>query len=89
MLQFHNVVGIIGVLLVLLAYFLIQTGRLSADVLSYSVLNGLGASLILFSLYFEFNLPSAAIELAWLFISIYGVIRCVRQSPKYRDGGRR
>jgi hypothetical protein len=86
MLQLHNVVGIVGVLLILIAYCLLQAGRLSRDVLSYSIINGLGSALILFSLYFEFNLPSAIIELSWLFISIYGAMRCVREGAKHQAG---
>ena len=86
MLQLHNAVGIVGVLLILLAYFLLQAGRLSRDILSYSIMNGLGSSLILFSLYFEFNLPSAAIELSWLFVSIYGAIRCACIGAQHKAG---
>lgn len=88
MLRLHNAIGIVGVLLIILAYFLLQRGRLSRDILSYSIMNGLGSSLILFSLYYEFNLPSAAIELCWLFISIYGATRCVRESARRQAGER-
>jgi hypothetical protein len=82
MLQLHNVVGIAGVLLVLVAYFLLQTGRLSRDVLWYSILNALGSAMILGSLYYEVNLPSIAMELSWLIVSIYGAVRCVREGRR-------
>jgi predicted membrane-bound mannosyltransferase len=84
--QFHNVVGLVGVVIIILAYFLLQTGRLSREILAFSLMNALGSSLILYSLYFEFNLPSAVIELVWLLISIYGVIRCVREGAKRQTG---
>jgi hypothetical protein len=83
--QLPDLVGMVGVLLLLLAYFLLQTGRLSREILSYSLLNALGSFLILVSLYFDFNLPSAVIELFWLLISIYGVLRCVREGAKRPD----
>ncbi len=84
--QLHNVVGIAGVLLVLLAYFLLQAGRLSRDVIWYSILNAVGAALILWSLYYEVNLPSIVMELSWLMVSIYGVVRCVRAGAGQRPG---
>ena len=39
----------------------------------YSLINGLGALLILVSLFFNFNLSSFTIEVVWLLISAYGV----------------
>ena len=76
--QLHNAVGILGVLLILAAYFLLQAGRFSRDVLWYSAMNGLGSAFILCSLWFEFNLPSALVEGAWLVVSLYGVVRWYR-----------
>lgn len=73
-----DAVGMMGAALIVVAYFLLQTGRLEAHSLSYSVANGLGASAILFSLLFEFNLSAFAIEVFWLAISLYGVSRALR-----------
>lgn len=70
-----DAIGIVGVLLILAAYFLLQTECLSTKQLSYQVLNGLGASLVLVSLYFTFNLSAFIIEIAWLLISLYGVAK--------------
>lgn len=72
---FHNVVGAIGVVLILSAYFLLQTERLHSEQLRYSVLNLAGSSMILFSLFFEFNLPSFIVEAAWVTISVIGIAR--------------
>ncbi len=71
----HDAVGNLGVLLVLACYFLIQTGKLDIRALPYSVLNGVGAILIMVSLFYNFNLSSFVIECAWLAISAYGVVR--------------
>jgi hypothetical protein len=79
MLQLHNVVGIVGVLLVLVAYFLHHAGRMSRDVLSYSVLNAVGSAMILVSLYYEVNVPAIAMEGSWLIVSLYGAVRLVRE----------
>lgn len=75
-----NFVGILGVILVLLAYFLSQTARVSVDSLKYLGSNLLGSSLITLSLVFHWNLSSFLIELAWSAISIMGMVRIVLQN---------
>ena len=77
-----NIFGTVGVLFILTAYFLLQTGRLDATKLSFSVINGLGSLLILVSLVFDFNFPSVLIEFFWLLISIYGIAKYFRKKIK-------
>jgi hypothetical protein len=43
--------------------------------LTYSVTNAVGAALVLFSLYFEFNVSAFLVEFFWLLISIVGIVR--------------
>lgn len=69
----HDLVGNIGVLMILATYLLLQMERLAATGLLYSAANGLGALLVLVSLTQEFNLSAFIMELAWLLISIYGI----------------
>lgn len=69
-------VGMIGVLIILIAYFLLSTGKWVSDSSIYQFLNFLGAWLILFSLYFHWNISSVVIEIAWIIISIIGMMRC-------------
>ena len=73
--EFHEFIGTAGVGLILLCYFLIQTGKMSAENLPYSVINMAGALLILYSLYFEFNFASVLIESFWVLISLIGITR--------------
>lgn len=80
-----DTIGIGGVLLILAAYFLIQTGKLSAEALPYPVLNLVGAVLILVSLTHTFNLASFIIELAWIAISVFGIVKILRK--RARGGG--
>lgn len=70
-----NTIGIIGVVMVLCCYFLLQIGRLSARSFWYSFFNFLGSVFILISLYYTWNLASGVIEIAWLLISVYGLGR--------------
>ncbi len=71
----HDLLGIIGVVLIVATYMLLQLEKLSATSFLYSATNGLGASLILVSLIYDFNLSAFIIEAFWLLISIYGIVR--------------
>ena len=75
----HDVLGNIGVLLILGTYAALQTGRIAADAMAYSVCNALGAGLISLSLLFEFNLSAFVVESAWVAVSVYGIIRVARR----------
>ena len=69
----YDVIGTIGVAIIVLTYVLLQIERIRSDQLSYSLLNAAGASLILISLYFTFNFPAFVVEFFWLLISLYGI----------------
>lgn len=71
----YDIVGSLGVAVIIFTYVLLQTERLRSDHLAYSVMNAAGATLIMISLYFSFNLPSFIVEFFWLLISLYGVGR--------------
>lgn len=78
--QWHDVLGNIGVLLIVSSYFWLQIGRVSGQSPVYSTVNGVGAALVLVSLYFEFNLSAALVESFWLLISILGLVMSRRRS---------
>jgi hypothetical protein len=78
MLQISDGVGIVGVILILIAYYYLSMGKWISDSMIYQVLNFLGAWLILFSLYFHWNLSSVVIEIAWIVISLIGMYRVVK-----------
>lgn len=75
----HDLVGNLGVICVLVTYFMLQAGRLSADSLHYGAANALGAILIGISLTVDFNLSSFVIEVFWFGISVFGMVRIARE----------
>ncbi|MCB1670916.1 MAG: hypothetical protein R3F41_12510 [Gammaproteobacteria bacterium] len=75
----HDLVGNLGVTMIVLAYLGLQIGRLDSRSLTYSLANGAGAALILVSLYFNFNLSSFLIEIVWLIVSIVGIVLNLRR----------
>lgn len=68
-----DVVGGLGATFIILSYFLVQLKKLEGAGMTYSVLNALGALLILISLVYNFNAPSFVIECFWLAISLTGI----------------
>jgi hypothetical protein len=69
----YDILGTIGVGVIILAYVLLQIELIRSEQVIYSVLNAVGALLILISLYYSFNFPSFIVEFFWLLISIFGI----------------
>lgn len=78
--SFHwpTIVGILGTLVVLLAFYLLQAQKLHGNGLPYQLMNAVGSAAIIVSLIYAFNLASMLLEIAWLIISVYGMVRGVR-----------
>ena len=78
-LAWYDWIGLAGTLLVLLAFFLLQAGRLGGNGLVYQLLNLFGAAGVLVSLLGTFNPAVFLLELTWVLISAYGIARTVRR----------
>jgi len=73
--SWFDLVGNLGVLLMVIAYLLLQLEKLSSSALSYLLLNVIGAVLVIVSLMFRFNLSAFLMEAFWLLISLYGLTK--------------
>ena len=71
-------VGLIGVVLIVVTYLLLQLEKLKSNDLAYSLMNAIGASLIVLSLLVNFNLSALLMEVFWVLISLLGVYRYFR-----------
>ena len=71
----YDLFGNIGVALMVVGYLLLQAEKLRSSDLSYSLMNAVGALLVLISLLYRFNLSAFLVEGFWLLISIYGLIK--------------
>lgn len=87
-LQWHDLAGLLGVACVLVAFFGLQAGRLRGDALPYQLLNLVGAVAMAISLLYAFNLSSMVIQLAWIAISLYGMVRSHRLRRAGKDAAR-
>ena len=83
--EIHNLVGGIGVVVLLATYLLLQLNRIEAKSLLYSQLNALGSGLLLVSLAFDFNLSAVMIESSWLVISLIGAVVTIRDRAAARS----
>lgn len=74
-----DVIGMIGVFMILIVYGAVQADKMDVKSTVYSVVNAVGAVLILISLYMTFNLASFVIEVAWLIMSIFGIFQALKR----------
>lgn len=75
MILLFTVLGHLGVICFLAAYFLLQKGTLKSGDYPYLLLNLAGAALLMISLLHDWNLPAFLLEAAWFLISLYGIYK--------------
>ena len=76
--RWHDLVGNVGVAMILIAYLLVQLGRTDARDVGATLANAVGAGLIVVSLSFDFNLSAFVVEFVWCLISLFGLGRALR-----------
>ena len=80
-LSWFDVTGFAGVVLIVIAYLLLQLNKLPSTASAYSLLNALGALLVIISLLFDFNLAAFLMEAFWFLISLFGLLRPIVSRP--------
>ena len=73
-----DLLGNVGVVILMITYLMLQLNKISSDQLSYSLLNAIGAGLIVISLLYDFNLSALLMEVFWVLISCLGIYRYFR-----------
>jgi len=81
-----DLIGNIGVVMLMIAYLMLQLNKLRSDGLTYSLLNLFGATLIILSLLVNFNLSAFIMEVFWVLISFVGIYRHFRLKAQTLDG---
>ena len=81
-LAWYDWVGLLGTVMILGGFALLQAGKLSGTGLVYQLLNLFGAIGILLSLLGKFNLSVFLLEIAWVAVSLYGIARSFKSSNK-------
>ncbi len=75
----YNIIGVSGSMLALIAFYLLENGKLKSHDFSYLLMNLFAAIFILISLSHNWNLPAFVIEVIWAGISIYGIVSAYRK----------
>lgn len=73
----YDLIGVIGSFIIIAAYFATQRGWVRASDWRFPLANLIGALLILLSLMVAWNLAAFVMEIFWIAISIYGLVRSV------------
>jgi hypothetical protein len=79
--HWYDFLGNIGVAFIVSTYLLLLLDKIDSTSLHYSLLNAVGAGLIILSLFFDFNLSAFVVEAFWLMISVVGIVRAVTRLP--------
>jgi len=72
-------IGFVGMVFIVWAYFILQMGNHGIHSLYYQLLNLVGAVLLLISLLVHFNLGSFLIEVFWIIITLYGMLKLYKK----------
>jgi hypothetical protein len=71
----YDFIGNLGVSIIIITYLLLQMNRIKSSNIKYSVMNLVGASLVIISLVENFNMSAFLVEAFWVGISLLGIIK--------------
>ena len=77
-----DIIGYIGVALLIVTYALLQLDRIDPKGFWYSFNNMIVAMLVTVSLLYTMNKASMVIEVFWFIISVYGLIQYSKRKEK-------
>ena len=77
----QQLIGVIGALLVLGAYFALQRGWLTLEQRVYHVMNFIGAGLLAWIAAMDRQVGLTLVEGAWALLSLPGLVRPPRKTP--------
>lgn len=75
----YDLIGNVGVIFIIVAYLLLQLNKISSDDIRYSIMNLLGAALVIISLIENFNISAFVIEAFWVAISLIGILKFLKR----------
>lgn len=78
----YQAIGFFGTIFVVGAYLMLQIDRVKNDDYSFILSNLIGSILLIISLIKHLNIGSFIIEIFWLIITIYGLIKRVKKDKR-------
>jgi hypothetical protein len=80
--------GVLGAVMCVLAYFLLERGKVSAEGIPYYFMNGFGAFLVLVAVLYSFDggdMGAIVQELCWVIISLMGMFKVLKMKRVKND----
>lgn len=85
MIDIYSIIGWFGMILILLAYFLLSIKKLKPNSIIYNLLNFFGAAGIVVITFVTKAWPSVALNIAWMGIAIYAILKIMKTKPAYKE----
>ena len=76
--EYNDIVGTVGVGLILMAYFLSTAKLMETNGKSYYVMNVIGAALACYASFLINYWPFVILEGTWTLVSIYGLMKAMK-----------
>ena len=77
-----DTIGWIGSIEVVVAYGLVSYNKIEAESLGYQILNLTGGLFLIINTYYYAAYPSTFINVVWLFIALFAIIKMFRKPKK-------
>jgi len=84
-LDIYSIIGWAGMLMIILAYFLLSTKKLKSNSVTYNLLNFFGALGILVNTFVTKSWPSVALNGIMMGIAIYSIAKKIKAKPVYKE----
>jgi hypothetical protein len=78
--NFNDLIGTIGVGIIIIAYFLNMFSIIPKDGIFYFILNIIGAGIACFASILIHYMPFIILEGAWVLVSIVGLVKTIKKS---------
>ena len=75
----YDFIGNLGVFFIIISYLLLQLNKIKSDDIKYSVMNLVGAALVIIFLIENFNMSAFVIEAFWVGISLVGILKFLKR----------
>jgi hypothetical protein len=81
----YSIIGWAGMILIILAYFLLSNKRLKFNSVTYHLLNLFGAIGIVISTLVTKSWPAMTLDIIWAVIAIFSIYKIMNTKPAYKE----
>ena len=72
-------IGWLGMILIILAYYLLSTERLKSNQKTYHLLNGLGGVFTVISAFYIGFWPSVVLNVFWTLVAVFAITKIIQK----------